>query len=542
MYIFVSDLFLSDYVGGGELTTDAIMRGTKVPVTTIHSNQITKEIVTTYKDRHWIFGNFANMSTEMVLFCYKNLNYSVIEYDYKYCKYRLPLKHVAAEGLCECENSPRGKMISMFYNKASSMWFMSQAQMEVYHEKFPFLKKKDMRVLSSVFSPETLNYIMSLDCSNKNDTWLIQKSDSWVKGTENAIKYAEENDMKYELFSGISYEEMLAKFAQSKGFLFLPNSFDTCPRTVIEAKLLGCELILNESVQHRDEEWFNQDLGKIIEYLGTRTEVFWNSVYEVSNERLPQKAKTKEEKTHFKVVIPVYNSEKWIPMSMDSVRYQKYSNYECIVCDDMSTDKTWETINSHTWGDKFVLHKNTEKKFALKNIYDGIEKLKPKPEDVIVVLDGDDWFPTEHVLAKLNEYYTSENCDVTYGSFVRYPDGIIGPEASEYSRETVKSNSFRTDQWRASHLKTFKYSLWDKVNVEDLQDKDGKFYEVSYDQAMMFPLLEMAGDKSKYVSEIMYVYNLQNPNAVSKTKLEKQAKSMQEIRSKNKYKTLENSL
>lgn len=287
---------------------------------------------------------------------------------------------------------------------------------------------------------------------------------------------------------------MLAKFAAYKGFLFLPNSFDTCPRTVIEAKLLGCELILNEGVQHRDEEWFNQDFSQIIEYLSSRTKVFWNKIYEVSNERIPQESENKQEKTRFKIIVPVHNSQNWVANTMDSVRFQKYSNYECIVCDDMSTDKTWDIVNSFEWGDKFTLHKNTERKFALKNIHDGINMLNPDPEDVIVVLDGDDWLPTEHVLSKLNDYYTNEKCSVTYGSFVRFPDGIIGPEASEYSQETIKGKKFREDQWRASHLKTFKHSLWDRVSIDDLKDSSGNFYEVSYDQAMMFPLLEMAGN------------------------------------------------
>ena len=538
MYVFVSDLFVEDYLGGGELTTDAILKKTRLPLNTIRSSQITKGIVDSFKDRHWIFGNFAGLSTELLLYCCKNLKYSVIEYDYKYCSYRLPAKHIAAEGSCTCENSPRGKMVSIFYANASTLWFMSEAQRQVYYDAFPFLKKTEAKVLSSVFDEETLRYILSIDYENKNDTWLIQKSDSWVKGTDLAIKYAEDNNLKYELFSGLSYADMLNKFAQSKGFIFLPKSFDTCPRTVIEAKLLGCELILNESVQHKDEEWFTGSKQEALEYLASRAEIFWEEIYKKSEDRTPCETTGVKEETHFKIVIPTYNAEKWIVRALDSVYTQKYSNYECILSDDMSTDETWDKVSKLPLGDKFVTHKNTEKKYALKNIYDSIERLKPSQEDVIVVLDGDDWFSTDHVLSKLNEYYTKDKCKITYGSFVRYPDGVIGPEASEYPDRVVKNNSFREDQWRASHLKTFKYSLWNKVNVKDLKNSEGVFYEVSYDQAMMFPMLEMAGDKSKYIPEVMYVYNIENPNAVSKTKIEKQAKSMREIRSKKKYENL----
>ena len=111
MFVFVSDFFLEDYSGGGELTSDAILRGTKIPVRTIHSHKVTREIVDAFKDRHWIFGNFANLSIDMLLYCCKNLDYSVVEYDYKYCKFRLPKKHEVAEGSCDCENSPNGKLV-----------------------------------------------------------------------------------------------------------------------------------------------------------------------------------------------------------------------------------------------------------------------------------------------------------------------------------------------------------------------------------------------------------------------------------------------
>ena len=64
----------------------------------------------------------------------------------------------------------------------------------------------------------------------------------------------------------------------SKGLIFKPLGGDTCPRIVIEAKLLGCDLILNENVQHKDEEWFLTP-ESCLEYLKSRKDVFW-SFYE----------------------------------------------------------------------------------------------------------------------------------------------------------------------------------------------------------------------------------------------------------------------
>ena len=65
----------------------------------------------------------------------------------------------------------------------------------------------------------------------------------------------------------------------SKGICFKPTALDTCPRFVIEAKTLGCELELNDNVQHLKENWFNNSsVEEMLDYLKTRRETFWNAV------------------------------------------------------------------------------------------------------------------------------------------------------------------------------------------------------------------------------------------------------------------------
>ncbi|WMN75947.1 glycosyltransferase [Vibrio parahaemolyticus] len=45
--------------------------------------------------------------------------------------------------------------------------------------------------------------------------------------------------------------------------------------------------------------------------------------------------------------MPSYNSEFTIPESIDSVIYQKYSDWELIIVDDRSTDNTWQVIQKY---------------------------------------------------------------------------------------------------------------------------------------------------------------------------------------------------
>ncbi|HBY68709.1 MAG TPA: hypothetical protein DEG69_13740, partial [Flavobacteriaceae bacterium] len=84
MIIFVSDSFVEHYVGGAELTTEAIIKESLFPVNKVLSNEVTLELMEKFKESFWIFGNFANLSEECILHAAKNLDYSVIEYDYKF--------------------------------------------------------------------------------------------------------------------------------------------------------------------------------------------------------------------------------------------------------------------------------------------------------------------------------------------------------------------------------------------------------------------------------------------------------------------------
>ena len=97
MVIFVSDLFVKDYVGGGELSTQSLIETCLLPVAQVNSRFLTTEIMNQHKDAFWVFGNFSELKLECLVYAIKNLKYSILEYDYKYCKYRSPEKHIIEE-------------------------------------------------------------------------------------------------------------------------------------------------------------------------------------------------------------------------------------------------------------------------------------------------------------------------------------------------------------------------------------------------------------------------------------------------------------
>lgn len=277
-YVFVNDLFVDDYIGGAELTSESIIKASPSNIVKIKSAAVSEKIIEEYRNSVWIFGNFTQMKNSLILLFYKNkINYHIIEYDFKFCKLRSPEKHILVGDICQCENENHGKLVSVFYAKANGLWFMSEKQKEVYEKRFLFLKESKSYVLSSIFDLELIEKLSQVN-AEPDDKWVILNSPSWIKGTEDTIKFAEENKMPYRLVGGISYNDMLNTLASSKGLIFRPKGGDTCPRIVIEAHLLGCELILNDNVLHKDEKWFKGDRQATAEYLKGRVSFFWKTL------------------------------------------------------------------------------------------------------------------------------------------------------------------------------------------------------------------------------------------------------------------------
>tara|TARA_R110000744_G_scaffold350216_2_gene455848 strand:- start:4396 stop:5151 length:756 start_codon:yes stop_codon:yes gene_type:complete len=246
---------------------------------------------------------------------------------------------------------------------------------------------------------------------------------------------------------------------------------------------------------------------------------------------------------HFKIIVPFYNVEKWIKFCILSAKKQKYKNFHCVLVNDHSTDNTVSVIeNLIKKDDRFELVMNPEKTGALGSIYYGTEHSKPSGEDVIVILDGDDWFANENVLQKLYDVYTEKDCWITYGSYMDFPLGRRGKFSRQIPEEIIEQRKFRESEWMSSHLRTYKYKLWHLIKEEDLKNSDGKFYPMAADLPTMIPMLEMAGARSQFIEDILLVYNRTNPTNEDKINHFLQLSIEKEVRNKKRYPLLEHML
>ena len=96
----------------------------------------------------------------------------------------------------------------------------------------------------------------------------------------------------------------------------------------------------------------------------------------------------------FSIILPTFNRAHMIHEAIKSVFNQTYKNWELIIVDDGSTDKTKEVIDKYIEKDKrvrYLYQKNKERSAARNN---GIKNAKG---DWICFLDSDDIYHTTHI-------------------------------------------------------------------------------------------------------------------------------------------------
>ena len=140
---------------------------------------------------------------------------------------------------------------------------------------------------------------------------------------------------------------------------------------------------------------------------------------------------------------------------------------------------------------------------------------------------------------RLNKEYEETNCLMTYGSYIEYPSLKRGKFSKQIPDNIIEQQTYRKNQWMSSHLRTFRYKLWKKINKEDfINNKTGNFIKAAWDLAFVFPMLEMCGNRAHYINDILYMYNRTNPLNEDKINHGLQLSEEDLIRSRKVYKLL----
>jgi glycosyltransferase involved in cell wall biosynthesis len=232
------------------------------------------------------------------------------------------------------------------------------------------------------------------------------------------------------------------------------------------------------------------------------------------------------------ILTTLYNAGPYIEQCIGSIMSQSFKDFKCYITDDLSTDNSVQLVEELIKDDdRFVLIKNTVKLYQPGN-YDQVIRNNKLIDDneVCVEIDGDDWLPDSKVLDRINKLYANDNIWIANGSF-RYSNGRLG-----FAAEPKNIDNIRNETFTASHLRTWRAFLWRAIDENYLKDDNGQYWEVAGDLAFMYPMIEMSGyEHYKFMPEINYIYNEENPINDHKVNNDKVSKIINILINKPKY-------
>ena len=145
---------------------------------------------------------------------------------------------------------------------------------------------------------------------------------------------------------------------------------------------------------------------------------------------------TKKTQPMFSIIIPAYNNEKYVGKCIESVLSQTFTDFELIIVNDGSTDRTYEVIEKYALQDSRirVIDKKNGGVSSARNI--ALDKAIGK---YILFLDSDDWYESCYCY-DLSKILSHNKADIVFATqfiweekdvveigkiSITYPDSII---------------------------------------------------------------------------------------------------------------------
>ena len=149
------------------------------------------------------------------------------------------------------------------------------------------------------------------------------------------------------------------------------------------------------------------------------------------------------------IIIATHNSDSTIKECLSSIKQQVFQDFEIIVIDNHSRDKTISIIKSFNFKNiKIVIEKDN-------GIYDAINKgIKKSKGKIISILHSDDIYYDNKVLYKLNRFFNKFHTEIIYGNLIYVKRENINKKIRVWVPGSCEENSFFAG-WNPPHPSFF---------------------------------------------------------------------------------------
>ncbi len=210
-----------------------------------------------------------------------------------------------------------------------------------------------------------------------------------------------------------------------------------------------------------------------------------------------------KKRNSFSIIVPVYNSEKKIVKTINSILQQNYDNYEIIIIDDGSKDKTKSCIDKYCSDDKikYFYQENSGVSSARNN---GLSKAS---NEYIMFVDSDDEL-LENALITCNEYINKYDADLFSFGYICCTKKNI----KNFNFSFFNSNNF--DDYFKNMYSAFLFnSVWNKIYKKSIIEKYSILFDkgISIAEDLKFNIGYCKySNKYLHINKMLYKYNLSN--------------------------------
>ena len=214
------------------------------------------------------------------------------------------------------------------------------------------------------------------------------------------------------------------------------------------------------------------------------------------------------------VIVPVYNTEKYLPRCVKSILGQTYYNLELLLVDDGSTDRSGQVCEDYAAMDSRVkvICKNNGGVSSARNA--GIDNAKG---EFIVFVDSDDWID-KNALEYLMNAVQKEKTEIVMMSFDNRNNKVI-KAGFNIKCKRFDINTTEAERWKELFAHGILHVVWGKIYFAEIIKKHNIRFnpQITYGEDTMFLFEYLTHCEKIFVSnEIIYHYNKLNDNAATR--------------------------
>jgi len=191
------------------------------------------------------------------------------------------------------------------------------------------------------------------------------------------------------------------------------------------------------------------------------------------------------------IITPTYNSAKTIKRTILSIIDQHYNNLEYIIIDGVSTDGTLEIVRSYQneINTKFISEKDN-------GIYDAMNKgIKLATGNIIGILNSDDFYDDDKVLAVVAEAFKDQKIEAVYGDIKYFSNDIN--QIKRYWRAGGYKESKLNYGWTIPHP-----TLFLRKNIYDKYGFFNTDFKIAGDYEFILRILKTYHINTKYIPKV----------------------------------------